>query len=124
MEAVWFARGTHPYKQITHATTGWVVSLTNEVQRDVAQQKVLSYLNPSWIKGIKMREGKVEDLLHGVQPFELHIAVLEMKNILQRCDSGKYGSKAAFLPSRENIACPAFGRGAFRVLTRNASHLP
>ncbi len=91
VEAVWFARGTHPFKQITHATTGWVVSLTNEVQRDVAQQKVLSYLNPSWIKGIKMREGKAEDPLHGVIDFILVESVHGGNSTIgfKSCDQGR-----------------------------------
>ena len=66
VEAVWFARGNHPYKVIGKPTSGWVVSLTNEVQRDVAQQKILSYLNPEWIKGVKMREGRSDDYQNGV----------------------------------------------------------
>ena len=70
-EAAWFARGTHPFKKINRPMNGWVVSLTNEVQRDVAQQKVLSYLNPEWIKGVKMREGKADDPDHGVIDFLL-----------------------------------------------------
>ncbi len=43
-ETVWWARGTHPFRHIGRTTDGWVVSLTNEVQRDVAQAKVLSYV--------------------------------------------------------------------------------
>lgn len=37
------------------------MSLTNEVQRDVAQRKVLSYINPSWIKDIHVRQGRKDD---------------------------------------------------------------
>lgn len=65
-ELVWFARGTHPFKRITRPMDLWAVSLTNEVQRDVAQKKVLSYLDPKWIKGVKMREGRADDPDHGV----------------------------------------------------------
>lgn len=71
VEAVWYARGNHPYKDIDRPMSGWVVSLTNEVQRDVAQQKILSYLNPKWIKGIKMREGRSDDYENGVIDFIL-----------------------------------------------------
>ena len=71
VEAVWYARGNHPYKDIDRPMSGWVVSLTNEVQRDVAQQKILSYLNPNWIKGIKMREGRADDYENGVIDFIL-----------------------------------------------------
>ena len=70
-EAVWFARGNHPFKRIRKPVNGWVVSLTNEVQRDVAQKKVLSYINPSWIKGVKMREGRADDPTSGIIDFIL-----------------------------------------------------
>jgi phage terminase large subunit-like protein len=61
VEAVWFARGNHPFKPIKRPTIGWVISLTNDVQKDVAQKKVLSYLQPDWIVDIKMRDGKKPD---------------------------------------------------------------
>ena len=47
-ETVWLARGIHPYKT-NKPTDGWVVSLSRRVQRDVAQKKILRYLNPDWI---------------------------------------------------------------------------
>lgn len=65
-EAAYYARGNHPYRTITRATEGWVVSLTNEVQRDVAQAKLLSYLNPEWIVDVKMRIGRSDDYEHGI----------------------------------------------------------
>ena len=65
-EAAYYARGNHPYRTLTRPTEGWVVSLTNEVQRDVAQQKLLSYLNPAWIKEVKMRIGRADDYEHGI----------------------------------------------------------
>lgn len=60
-EAVWRARGTHPYKNITRPTRGWVVSLDYNVQRDVAQKEILRWLNPAWIKDINVRSGKKDD---------------------------------------------------------------
>ena len=45
VEVVYMARGCHPYRKIEKATTGWVVSLSTQVQRDVAQSKILNYLN-------------------------------------------------------------------------------
>ncbi|MCL2433766.1 MAG: hypothetical protein FWD16_04535, partial [Clostridia bacterium] len=44
VEAVWFALGCHPFRRIERAMEGWIVSPTLEVQRDVAQKKLLSYL--------------------------------------------------------------------------------
>lgn len=68
-EAVWYARGNHPFKNIKKPMDGWVVSLTNEVQRDVVQRKILSYINPEWIVGVKMREGRADDPNSGIIDF-------------------------------------------------------
>ena len=46
-ECVYFARGIHPYRKNRKDTIGWVVSLSTQVQRDVAQKKILSYLRRS-----------------------------------------------------------------------------
>ena len=51
------ARGIHPYRKNRKDVFGWVVSVSREVQRDVAQKKILSYLNPSWIEDITMISG-------------------------------------------------------------------
>lgn len=56
-EVVWRARGIHPYRE-NKRTEGWVVSLTREVQRDVAQRKVLSYLKKEWIADVVMISGR------------------------------------------------------------------
>lgn len=58
VEAIWWARGNHPYRDNRKDTVGWVVSLSYEVQRDVAQAKILHYLNPEWIEDIVMLSGK------------------------------------------------------------------
>ncbi len=60
-ECVWLARGNHPYRQTIRPMNGWVVSLTAEMQRDVAQKKLMSYVNPEWIRGVRMREGRADD---------------------------------------------------------------
>ena len=57
VETVWFARGIHPYKD-NKPRDGWVVSLSQQVQRDVAQNKILSYLKKEWINDIVMISGK------------------------------------------------------------------
>ncbi len=58
VETVWRARGIHPYRENRDNVFGWVVSPTREVQRDVAQKKVLYYLNPEWISDVVMISGK------------------------------------------------------------------
>jgi phage terminase large subunit-like protein len=58
VEAVWMARGIHPYRQNRSDVFGWVVSVSREVQRDVAQSKILHYLNPDWIEDVIMCSGQ------------------------------------------------------------------
>ena len=38
VESVWLARGIHPYRENRKDVFGWVVSLSQQVQRDVAQK--------------------------------------------------------------------------------------
>ncbi|MBO4297839.1 MAG: terminase family protein [Clostridia bacterium] len=65
-ECAYLARGNHPYLPVNRPMNGWVVSLSGEVQRDVAQKKLLGYINPAWIRGVRMREGRADDLENGV----------------------------------------------------------
>lgn len=57
VEAVWMARGIHPFRTNRENVFGWVVSVSFEVQRDVAQSKILHYLPPEWIEDIIMHSG-------------------------------------------------------------------
>ena len=58
VEVIWLARGIHPYRENRKNVSGWVVSLSRNVQREVAQEKILKYLNKSWIEDIVMQVGK------------------------------------------------------------------
>jgi phage terminase large subunit-like protein len=66
VETVWRARGIHPYQENKANIFGWVVSVSYEVQRDVAQSKVLNYLNPDWIEDIIMHTGSKSSAEYGV----------------------------------------------------------
>ncbi len=66
VEAIWRARGIHPYRENKPNVSGWIVSVSYEVQRDVAQLKVLSYLPKSWIEEIVMASGKKGAPEHGI----------------------------------------------------------
>ena len=57
-ESVWLALGEHPFKANRPDVQGWVVSLTREVQRDVAQAKILKYLPARRIEDIVMASGR------------------------------------------------------------------
>ncbi|MCQ2382274.1 MAG: terminase family protein [Clostridia bacterium] len=71
METIWYATGLHPFIKIDHAMDGWVVSLTRQVQRDVAQAKILQYLPPEWIVKTVMVSGSAFAPAHGVIDFIL-----------------------------------------------------
>lgn len=58
VECVYMARGVHPYRKNRRDVFGWVVSLSQQVQRDVAQKKILHYLAPEWIEDVTMLSGK------------------------------------------------------------------
>lgn len=66
VEVVWLVRGIHPFRKCTSAVSGWVVSPSMRVQKDVAQKKILSYLDPSWIEDIIMVNGKKSSPEYGV----------------------------------------------------------
>ena len=91
VETVYIARGCHPYRQNKQDTVGWVVSLSTQVQRDVAQKKVLYYINPSWIVDVVMLSGKKDNPSGGV------IDYIQIKNTFggvstigfKSCDQGR-----------------------------------
>ncbi|MDD4211230.1 MAG: terminase family protein [Clostridia bacterium] len=91
VEVVYLARGVHPYKPNKPSTSGWVVSLSTQVQRDVAQQKILYYLNPDWIEEVVMLQGRKDSLNNGV------IDYIVIKNVFgnlsrigfKSCDQGR-----------------------------------
>lgn len=91
VEAIWLARGIHPYRENTPDCDGWVVSLSTQVQRDVAQRKILHYLNPDWIVDVTMLSGKKSSLESGV------IDTITIKNVFggtsrigfKSCDQGR-----------------------------------
>ena len=66
VEVVWLSRGIHPFKQNKKNVEGWVVSLSQQVQRDVAQKKILEYLNPEWIVEVVMQSGRKSSPQNGV----------------------------------------------------------
>ncbi len=91
VEVVWLARGNHPYKTNKAKTDGWVVSLSQQVQRDVAQQKILYYINPDWIVDIVMLTGRKDSPESGVIDYILVKSVSgEVSKIgFKTCDQGR-----------------------------------
>ena len=123
VETVYMARGIHPFRQNRDNVFGWVVSLSTQVQRDVAQQKVLSYLNPSWIQDVTMLSGKKDSLKYGI------IDQIRVKNVFggtsvigfKSCDQGRekfQGSSLDFVWFDEEPPKDIYDECRMRVLDK------
>lgn len=124
VEVVYLARGVHPYRQNKpQGVEGWVVSLSRQVQRDVAQQKILYYLSPSWIEKIVMSSGRADSPESGVIDFIL------VKNIFggvskigfKSCDQGRdkfQGASLDFVWFDEEPPFDIYRECQMRVLDR------
>ena len=65
-ETAYLLRGNHPYRKVRGAVTGWAVSVSYGAGREVAQKKLLSYLNPQWIASVGMLKGAQSHIEGGV----------------------------------------------------------
>lgn len=66
IETIWLSLAIHPYKNNKQSTECWVVSLSQRVQKEVAQAKILKYLPKNSIKEIIMTSGKKSDPENGI----------------------------------------------------------
>lgn len=91
VEALWLLRGIHPYRKNKPDVFGWAVSLSQQVQRDVAQSKILKYLPKSWIDDIIMISGRKDAPASGI------IDQIKIRNVFggistlgfKSCDQGR-----------------------------------
>ena len=98
-ECVYMARGIHPYRTNKADVQGWVVSLSQQVQRDVAQKKILRYLRRDWVEEIVMYSGRKDAPESGVIDF------IRVKNVFggisvigfKSCDQGREKFQGASL---------------------------
>lgn len=98
-ECVYMARGIHPYRTNKADVQGWVVSLSQQVQRDVAQKKILRYLRRDWVDEIVMYSGRKDAPESGVIDF------IRVKNVFggisvigfKSCDQGREKFQGASL---------------------------
>ena len=122
VETVWLARGIHPYKK-NKQTSCWVVSLTKQVQRDVAQNKILHYLRKDWIEKIVMASGRSDSADSGIIDFIL------VKNVFgsyskigfKSCDQGRekfQGSSLDFVWFDEEPPYDIYQECRMRVIDR------
>ena len=123
VEAVWLARGNHPYKKNKRGVFGWVVSLTQQVQRDVAQKKILHYLRPDQIADVIMVSGRKDNPAAGI------VDQIIVKNVFggtsvigfKSCDQGRerfQGSSLDFVWFDEEPPRDIYEECRMRVLDR------
>ena len=90
VETVYLARGIHPYRK-NKPISCWVVSLSKQVQRDVAQAKILHYLKKQWIEKIVMSKGRQDSAESGIIDFILVRNVFGSLSKIgfKSCDQGR-----------------------------------
>ena len=124
VEVVYFARGIHPYRKIKGATNGWVVSLSTQVQRDVAQSKILNYINPAWIEDVVMLSGRKDNYKNGVIDYILikNIFGTTSKIGFKSCDQGRekfQGTSLDYVWFDEEPPYEIYSECRMRVLDKN-----
>lgn len=123
VECLWMLRGIHPYRENKKEAFGWAVSLSQQVQRDVAQAKILKYLPKSWIADIVMLSGRRDSPAGGV------IDQIKIKNVsggistlgFKSCDQGRekfQGSSLDFVWFDEEPPRDIYEECLMRVMDR------
>ena len=123
VECIWILRGIHPYRKNRKDAFGWCVSLSQQVQRDVAQAKILRYLPKSWIADITMLSGRRDSPSGGV------IDQIKIKNVFggistlgfKSCDQGRekfQGSSLDFVWFDEEPPRDVYEECVMRVMDR------
>ena len=123
VETLWLARGIHPWRKNRKDAFGWVVSLSQQVQRDVAQSKILHYLPAEWIEDITMLSGRKDSPAGGV------VDQIKIKNVFggistigfKSCDQGRekfQGSSLDFVWFDEEPPKDIYEECLMRVMDR------
>lgn len=122
-EAVWMARGNHPYRKNRKDVFGWVVSPTMQVQRDVAQKKILHYLRPDWVADVVMVSGRKDNPAAGIVDQIVVRNVFGGTSVIgfKSCDQGRerfQGSSLDFVWFDEEPPRDIYEECRMRVLDR------
>ncbi len=123
VECLWILRGIHPYRKNRRDAFGWCVSLSQQVQRDVAQAKILYYLPKSWIADIVMLSGRRDNPAAGI------VDQIKIKNVFggistlgfKSCDQGRekfQGSSLDFVWFDEEPPRDVYEECVMRVMDR------
>lgn len=123
VETVWLARGIHPFRQNREEICCWVVSLSQQVQRDVAQQKVLQYLDKSWIEQIVMLSGSKGSPEYGIIDYIVinNVFGKTSKIAFKSCEAGRekfQGTSLDFVWFDEEPPRDIYEECSMRVLDR------
>ncbi len=99
VETVWLARGIHPFRSNKDNVNCWVVSLSQHVQREVAQQKILHYLDKNWITEVVMLSGSKQSMDYGVIDYIMVQNVFggQSKIAFKSCEQGREKFQGASL---------------------------
>ncbi len=124
VETVWLARGVHPFRKNRPDISCWVVSLSQQVQRDVAQQKILYYLDKSWIREIVMASGSKSSPEFGVIDYIVIDNVLggTSRISFKSCEAGRdkfQGTSLDFVWFDEEPPQDIYEECRMRILDRN-----
>ena len=122
VETIYLARGIHPYKK-NKPISCWVVSLSKQVQRDVAQEKILHYLRKDWIEKVVMASGRSDSAESGITDFILVRNVFGSLSKIgfKSCDQGRekfQGSSLDFVWFDEEPPYDIYQECRMRVLDK------
>lgn len=124
VETVWLSLGIHPFKENRKQTECWVVSLSQRVQKEVAQSKILKYLPASCIKEIIMTSGKKGTPENGI--IECIIILNRFGNLskiwFKSCEEGRekfQGASLDFVWFDEEPPEDIYNECKMRVLDKN-----
>lgn len=126
VEVIWTALGIHPYKNNLASAECWVVSLSNRVQKEVSQAKILKYLPKSCIIGISMNSGSKSSAENGI------IECITVKNVFNNtskiwfksCEEGRdkfQGTSLDLVWFDEEPPEPIYNECKMRVLDRRGT---
>lgn len=124
IETIWLSLSIHPYKTNKPSTECWVVSLSQRVQKEVAQSKILKYLPKNSIKDIIMTSGKKSDPENGI--IECIIVINKFGNTskiwFKSCEEGRekfQGSSLDFVWFDEEPPEDIYNECKMRILDKS-----
>ena len=124
VETIWLSLGIHPFRKNKPSIECWVVSLSNRVQKEVAQAKILKYLPKNKILNIIMSEGNKGSPDTGIIECIIvkNISGMQSKIWFKSCESGRekfQGSSLDFVWFDEEPPEDIYRECLMRILDKN-----